>query len=42
MPTCPFKLVVLTLATITVCWLAGQQLQAMYPRPTTAIAGVVR
>ena len=42
MPSCPFKLTILWAATIFVCWLAGQQLQAMYPRPTTAIAGVVR
>jgi hypothetical protein len=42
MPSCPFKRTVLWLATVFVCFLAGQQLQAMYPRPTTVMAGATR
>jgi hypothetical protein len=42
MPACPFKRTVLWLAVIFVCWLAGQHLQTMYPRPTTVMAGGVR
>jgi hypothetical protein len=42
MPSCPFKRVILLAATIGVCFLAGQQLQAMYPRPTTVMAGGIR
>jgi hypothetical protein len=39
MPRCPFKYMLALAATVFVCFLAGQQLQAMYPRQATITVG---